>query len=320
MITQDQVTRAVRAAWLTAIHTLPPDILASIEDASQEGTGLARDTYRFFLEQYHVVQETGQNAVCNDSGSIYFFVTIGDKAQFAADVDWWKAFRDVTTTLTRDEEILKPTAGDPLFGRNPNTNTGIAHPFIDFNVAHGFDGVEITVVGKGGGAEVYSNYQMLMPHDGIEGVKKFVLDSVLRGAVGGKMCPPNIIGVGIGGPATVSMQHAFQAATLRPVGSRHPLPWVAELEDTFTDALNMLEYGPLGNSGGKTVLDVHLEVAWGSVVNLPVSFIPQCVIAHRASVQLYGDGRAEPRPHPEYWFQESRRSIADADLGEMAVR
>lgn len=319
MITNEQVFEAAKDAWLTAVHTLPPDILSAIEDASKEGPQLARDTYGFFLKQYAEIQASPDNIVCNDNGSIVVFITIGDRAKIGPDVDWWKAISDATVHLTAERELLKPVTADPITGENHMTNTGVGLPFITYNVAHGFDGVEITIVGKGGGAELYSNYKMMMPVDGLQGVKKFVLDCVIKGATGGRMCPPNIIGVGIGGSALASMQQAWEAATIRPVGSRHPVGWLSDLENELYSALNMLEFGPMGTSGGKTVLDVHCEVAWGNVATMPVSFISQCVVAHRATVQLFADGRTISKPYPEYWYQERRRSI-EAPMTREAVQ
>ena len=74
---------------------------------------------------------------------------------------------------------------------------------------------------------------MCVPADGVTGIKKFVLESIV-GA--GAPCPPGI-GVGIGGSADYAM-HLAKEAIARPVGTRNLDLLVAQLEGELYDLLN----------------------------------------------------------------------------------
>ena len=56
--------------------------------------------------------------------------------------------------------------------------------------------VKITVAPKGAGSENMSLVKMLIPADGIEGIKNWCL---IRFSMRGKPCPPIIVGIGLGG-------------------------------------------------------------------------------------------------------------------------
>ena len=70
------------------------------------------------------------------------------------------------------------------------------------------------MIPKGSGSENGSFLQMLIPADGIKAVKRFVIDRVIE--LGGRVCPPTIVGVGIGGTSDLCMHLAKIAAT-RPL-------------------------------------------------------------------------------------------------------
>ena len=55
--------------------------------------------------------------------------------------------------------------------------------------------------------------KMCVPADGVNGIKRFVLESIV--GAGGKPCPPGIVGVGIGGSADYAMYLAKEAI-MRP--------------------------------------------------------------------------------------------------------
>ena len=79
-------------------------------------------------------------------------------------------------------------------------------------------------VPKGSGSENMSFLKMCVPADGVNGIKRFVLESIV--GAGGKPCPPGIVGVGIGGSADYAMNLAKEAI-MRPIGTRNADPLVA---------------------------------------------------------------------------------------------
>ena len=143
---------------------------------------------------------------------------------------------------------------------------------------------------KGSGSENMSFMQMLVPADGINGVKRFVLEQVV--GAGPKPCPPTIVGIGIGGSSDLCMTLAKKATT-RPLGSRHPDPEMAALEMELLDAINQTGIGPQGLGGNTTALAVHIESAWTHITCNPVAVNMQCWRAERRRAKIWADGRIE---------------------------
>ncbi len=150
-----------------------------------------------------------------------------------------------------------------------------------------WDGLDVKCVPKGSGSENMSFLKMCVPADGVTGIKKFVLESIV--GAGGKPCPPGIVGIGIGGSADYAM-HLAKEAIARPVGTRSPDPLVAELEDDLFRLLNETGVGPMGLGGDVTVLSVHVEHADTHMTLNPVAVNYQCWAARRASAHVGADG------------------------------
>jgi len=145
-------------------------------------------------------------------------------------------------------------------------------------------------VPKGSGSENMSFLKMCVPADGVAGIKRFVLESIV--AAGGKPCPPGIVGVGIGGTADYAMYLAKEAI-MRPVGTRNPDPLVASLEEELYGLLNETGIGPMGLGGDVTVLQCHIEHADTHMTLNPVAVNYQCWAARRASAHIGADGSVD---------------------------
>jgi len=165
--------------------------------------------------------------------------------------------------------------------------------------------VEVTCTPKGGGTELFlqSFARTLLFADGTKGLKKFVLESLVQGNIHGKTCPPNIVGVCIGGTTDLCVKLAKEAAVLRAVGDRHPEPRIAKLEEELLDAINMTGIGPLGMTGKTTALDVHVEYAYTHLAGFPVGVANQCPAA-RISTALITDGETQFKERPN-WFRRT---------------
>ena len=124
---------------------------------------------------------------------------------------------------------------------------------------------------------------MGLPGEGVEGVKKFVLETVLK--AGGKPCPPTVVGVGIGGSSDMVMKLA-KKALLRPVGERNPDKRLAELEEELLELINNTGIGPMGLGGKTTSLDVKIELADTHTAGLPMGVCIQCWAARHATAVL----------------------------------
>ena len=120
-----------------------------------------------------------------------------------------------------------------LTRENTGPNVGYRVPIVHWDFIPDWDGLDVKCVPKGSGSENMSFLKMCVPADGVTGIKKFVLESIV--GAGGKPCPPGIVGVGIGGSADYAM-HLAKEAIARPVGTRNPDPLVAQLEDELLDS------------------------------------------------------------------------------------
>jgi fumarate hydratase subunit alpha len=166
--------------------------------------------------------------------------------------------------------LRKSVVADPLFNR---VNTGTNTPAI---IHHSFvpgDQLEIAVMLKGGGCENRSQFQMLTPAQGQEGVENFVVEVVRR--AGADACPPFVVGVGIGGNFEMSCLLA-KKALLRPLGSIHPVAFYAEMEKNLFRKINELGIGPQGIGGKTTTLGIFIEIFPCHIASLPVAVNIEC--------------------------------------------
>ena len=137
--------------------------------------------------------------------------------------------------------LRKSITADPLQRVNTGDNTPA---FLTVHLVPG-SGCKITVAPKGAGSENMSRLAMLKPADGVEGVKKFVLDTVEQ--AGANPCPPIVLGIGIGGSFDKCAALA-KKALLRPLDQPNADPYYAALEKELLDAINATGYEVKGVS------------------------------------------------------------------------
>jgi L(+)-tartrate dehydratase alpha subunit len=156
-----------------------------------------------------------------------------------------------------------------------------------------------------------SDYRMLFPGDGIEGIKRFYLDTLVGFGKRGLACQPAIVGVGLGGSKDTSMVLGKQASCLRIVGSRNPDPRIAALEEEFIALGNSIGMGAMGFVGSSMVVDCHIEVAYCHTGGMPMSVHMFCLSSRRACAQISADGRAAFRTDPMWFTDYMRRATVE---------
>ncbi|MHC1601510.1 MAG: fumarate hydratase [Candidatus Nezhaarchaeales archaeon] len=265
---------------LKAVSDIPMDVeKALIKAYETEDSELGKTQLKAILENIRLARKQ-RAPVCQDTGILHFYLDFGVKSGISI-LQLEKTIIEATKKAT-EVVPLRPNAVHPLTRANSGDNTGVLVPIIDWNFNES-DEVKITVVPKGAGSENVSKATVLPPALGVKGIAKFVLDCVAEAM--GKPCPPTIIGVGIGGSLELAAKLA-KKAHLRPVGSRHPDPQVAELEEKLLKAINMLGIGPMGLGGKWTSLDVKIEIAHTHTASLPVAVSFQCWALRRASITI----------------------------------
>jgi fumarate hydratase subunit alpha len=177
--------------------------------------------------------------------------------------------------------------------KNSEDNTGRLIPQVHWEIVGGRD-VEITVMAKGGGSENVTALGMLSPGDGVKGLKRFVVDAVVK--AGAQPCPPTILGVAVGGGADVAVALAKKALLL-PLDTRNADPEIAVLERELLEAVNLTGIGPMGLGGKTTVLGVHLDYTFRHPASYPAAVVFNCWASRRASARIRGDGKVEYLNH-----------------------
>lgn len=280
---------AVRLLQL-AVTELPNDVKEALEKAYRDEESEAGRTQLEAIINNVKLAEKTRTPMCQDTGVIIFYVKAGAKAKDLDKIE--QALREATQRATK-EVPLRPNAVNPLTGENSGDNSGRFVPFIHWEIVPG-NNVEITVFPKGGGSENVCALSMIRPGEGIKGLKKFVVDTVV--SAGAKPCPPNILGVAVGGGADIAMKLA-KAALLRPLNQPNPDPQLAQLEKELYEAANSTGIGPMGLGGKFTVLGVNVEYAHRHPASYPVAVAVQCWAARRASAKIHPDGKVEYLTH-----------------------
>ena len=273
-----------------AVIYLPEDVKRALKKAYAEETSETGKTQLKAILDNIELAEKYQAPVCQDTGTIIFYVKAGSQVKNLDKVE--EALVNATRKATK-EVPLRPNAVDPFTQKNSGDNTGRYIPHLHWEIVPG-DSLELTVMTKGGGSENVCLTGMLVPGEGIKGLKKFVVDAVIK--AGAKPCPPNILGVAIGGGADIAMKLA-KKVLLKPLDEHNPDPEIAKIEKEILDAANMTGIGPMGLGGKTTVLGVHVDYAYRHPASFPAAVAFNCWAARRASARINADGTVEYLTH-----------------------
>jgi fumarate hydratase subunit alpha/L(+)-tartrate dehydratase alpha subunit len=277
-IDPQRVEDAAKELYIRALKKLPPDIKQGFDRlVAGERDRTAQSVLGVMVKNIAVAEAT-DNLLCQDTGIPIYNVTVGRNVVVDG-VALKSAIRSGCARATR-EHPLRSSVVHPLTRKNEHTSCGEGVPVIHLDFSDDFEGVRIEMIPKGSGSENNSWLRMAIPAEGIDAIKRFVVDCVLD--AGGKTCPPTIVGVGIGGTSDLCVHLAKRAAT-RPLGTRCADLEGAALEAELSKAVNMLGVGPQGLGGDATAFAVHVELAATHITMNPVAVNMQCHSARRAS-------------------------------------
>jgi tartrate/fumarate subfamily iron-sulfur-dependent hydro-lyase alpha chain len=282
---QHVVEDAAAHLYVWALKDIPQDLRDALAAARDRETSV---TGKRVLETIHRnvgVADGEKNLVCQDTGIAVYHARVGEHFPLHP-VRIYEALRAGTARATV-EHPLRSNAVHTITRENTGPNIGYRLPIVHWEFVPDVDTLDVKCVPKGSGSENMSFLKMCVPADGVKGVKRFVLESIVD--AGGKPCPPGIVGVGIGGSADYAMFLAKEAI-MRPIGTRNPDPVVAALEDELFGLLNETGIGPMGLGGDVTVLQVHVEHADTHMTLNPVAVNYQCWAARRASAHVSANG------------------------------
>jgi len=272
-----QIEATVARLCQEANYFLGEDVVRALERAyEQEISPAGKNVLAQLLENARIASRE-RIPLCQDTGITVVFLEIGQELQIT-DGDLGEAINNGVRRGYQEGFLRKSVVNDPLSRQNTMDNTPA---IVHCKLVPG-DALRLTVMPKGAGSENTSAVRMLKPADGVDGVKRFVIDTV--SAAGPNACPPLVVGVGIGGTMELAALLAKEAL-LRPLGARHPDPQVAQLERELLEAVNVLGIGPMGFGGRITALDVSVNVGATHIASLPVAVNLSChAIRHKTAV------------------------------------
>ena len=284
-LSMDLVEEACKELYIRALKVLPDDIKEGINRLDRAETdGRAQVVLKTMITNISVA-EREDNLLCQDTGLPIYNVKIGSNVQFDG-MALKEAIRKGCERATK-EYPLRSSVVHPITRKNNHTSCGIDMPAIHVDFFPNADSVEIEMVPKGSGSENNSFLKMAIPADGVNGIKAFVIESVV--SAGGKTCPPTIVGVGIGGTSDQCVAMAKRAAT-RELGSACSDEEGAKLEKELSAAVNQLGIGPQGLGGDGTSFAVQVELAHTHITMNPVAVNMQCHSARRARATFTSAG------------------------------
>ncbi|WP_375089331.1 fumarate hydratase [Peribacillus sp. RS7] len=277
-VSVDQIRDTVATLCWEACYNLPEDIVEGFYKAREsEQSPLGRSIIEQLIENAQVAA-TEDRPYCHDTGLTVVFVELGQEVYIEGG-NFEEAIHEGIRKGYKEGYLRNSIVGDPLLRKNTNDNTpGVIHTRI---VAG--DQIKLTVLPKGGGSENMSAMKFLLPGEGAEGVKKFVLDTIV--AAGGKACPPIVVGVGIGGSFDKVTEIA-KKAILRDIGKHHSETHIAQLEKELLEEINKTGIGPQGLGGTNTALWTSVETYGCHITALPVAVNIQCHAARKKSYIL----------------------------------
>ena len=279
VVQAELISKTVSELCKEACYVVTPDMRAAFEKAREnESSPIGKDILGKVLQNADLAQKRVA-PICQDTGMAVVFVDLGQDVHIEGGF-----LEDAINEGVKDGYVggylRKSVVNDPVFERKNTTNNTPA--VINVRIVRG-DKIHIKVAPKGFGSENKSALKMLVPADGLEGVKKVFLDAVKL--AGPNACPPMVIGVGIGGTMDKAALMAKYAAA-RDADSKNPDPRYAKLEEELLELACKTDVGPQGLGGDTTAVKVNIEWYPTHIAGLPVAININCHAARHAEAEI----------------------------------
>lgn len=275
----EKVTEAIAKMCVDACYYLTEDVYDALVAAKgTEESPLGKELLTRLVENADIARAE-QMPICQDCGMSVVFMEIGQDVHFVGGSLEEAVNAGVAKGYT-EGYLRKSVVSEPLFNRKNSGNNTPA--VLHVTIVPG-DKVKIKMTPKGFGSENKSALKMLVPADGLEGVKKVVLDTVKT--AGSNPCPPMVIGVGIGGTMEKASLLA-KKALMRPINKRNANPDYAKLEEELLTMVNQTGLGPQGLGGTTTAIGLNVEYYATHIAGLPVAVNISCHATRHAEAEL----------------------------------
>ena len=272
------ITDAVKNLAMDANFNIGNSFLERLRQAlKKEKSEIGKNVLEQIIENDEIAQQN-QEPMCQDTGVVVLFLEIGYDVHFEGG-DLYEAINEGVRQAYHEGYLRKSVVKHPLDRKNTEDNTpAVTHvKFVPGNQ------VKILLAPKGAGSENMSLVKMLVPSDGVEGIKKLVLHTIFE--AGGKPCPPLIVGIGLGGNLEKAALLAKEAVFM-DLDEINPDPLLAKLENELLDEINQLGVGPMGFGGSTTALSVRIKSYPCHIASLPVAINLQCHASRHKEVTI----------------------------------
>lgn len=273
-----KITEQIKEMCIAVNHELSADMLRRLSEAKKQEKSVIGFQILDQLEENLQIAREDRIPICQDTGMAVVFMEIGQDVHLEGG-NLEDAINEGVRQGYTEGFLRKSVVRDPLIRENTKDNTPAV---IHYTIVPG-DQVKITLAPKGFGSENMSRVFMLKPADGIEGVKKAILQAVED--AGPNACPPIVVGVGIGGTFEKCALMAKQALA-RPVDEHSDIPYVKEMEEEMLDKINQLGIGPGGLGGTVTALGVNINTYPTHIAGLPVAVNICCHVNRHITVTI----------------------------------
>lgn len=276
-INVSQITEVVAKLCIEANQHLPEDVKCAIKTCRAcEDWEIAQGVLDQIIENYEIADRECV-PICQDTGMACVFLEIGQDVHLVGG-NLTDAINEGVRKGYAEGYLRKSVVADPVRRGNTGDNT----PAMIYTDIVPGEEVKITVGPKGFGSENMSAIRMFKPSAGLQGIKDFILETIE--AAGPNPCPPMVVGVGIGGTFDKAALLA-KKALMRPLDSKNPDPFYADLEVEMLEKINELGIGPQGFGGKTTAIGLNIETLPTHIAGMPCAININChVTRHKSEV------------------------------------
>ena len=262
-----KITEVVARLCVEANRVLPQDLERRIQQGlDQEQSELGRAVFQDLCRNMDAAREMNI-PVCQDTGMAVIFAEVGQEVHINGSFE--EAVQEGVRRGYTEGLLRCSVVKDPIRRGNTGDNTPA---ILHVRLVPG-DRVSLTVAPKGFGSENMSRINMFTPSATEQDIIGFVTETARL--AGGNVCPPMVLGVGIGGDFEKCALLAKQALC-RAVSERNADPYYAGLEQRMLEAVNALGIGPQGFGGTVTALQVNICEFPTHIAGLPVAVNVGC--------------------------------------------
>lgn len=220
---------------------------------------------------------------CQDTGMLQFYCKAGSGF---AHIDIIENVINESLRRATKSVPLRPNAVNFFDNINTGDNTGERCPWIHWEILPDNAELEIILYFSGAGCSLPGQAKVFKPSDGLEAIIPFVFDTVCGPGI--NACPPLLVGIGLGH----NIENAAllsKKACMRILGTTHPHPKGAELEQRLLSGLNSLGMGAQGLRGNQAVLGVHIESSARHTATIACAVNVSCYTLRRGIIKFDND-------------------------------